>query len=530
MLRTFLITSGAYVGPEFASEFGQIPPAFLPVGNSRLYEHQADWAAKFEGRRLISLPGDFDLPDLDKERLQALDFEVIAVPPGLTLAQSVLHVLSEADVAGGALRILHGDTLMDGIDLNADDVVSEGVTTSYHSWAEYERGENGIRFFDGLPSGAGERAVLTGYFSFSDAECYMAALKTCETGFIGALNHYGADRILSIVGGGQWLDFGHIELYHQSVAQMPTMRAFNRLDISRSTVTKSSDDGFQMDAEAGWFERVPEALRIFLPKYLGREASGGYHTEYLYLSTLSDLYVFGRLPGYVWRHIFQSCAEFLGLCAEFTPGGGEAPECSDIYFDKTQERLRAFAEATGTDLEKPWRYEDRNLPGLLAIAEVNFTKIPATPASDLCVMHGDFCLSNIFYDFRAGTIRTVDPRGHINGQVPSIFGDLRYDLAKLYHSVIGGYDFITAGRYRLWDDGGHSLAIDIPELAANQHVMTAFSDTVFAGRRPGEAATKAIAVLLYLSMLPLHGDDPVRQRALLANALRLHVATEEPGL
>ncbi|MEE2760157.1 MAG: hypothetical protein VYE18_01770 [Pseudomonadota bacterium] len=530
MRRIFLITSGAYVGPEFASEFGQIPPTFLPVGNRRLYEHQANWAAEFEGRRLISLPGNFGLPELDKERLLVLGFEIITVPPGLTLAQSILHVLSEADIAGRALRILHGDTLVGGIDLDADDVVSEGVTTSYHSWAEYERGENGIRFFDGLPSGAGERNVLSGYFSFADAERYMAALKVSETGFVGALNHYGADRNLSIVGGGQWLDFGHIELYHQSVAQMPTMRAFNRLDISHSTVTKSSNDEFQMDAEAGWFERVPEALRIFLPKYLGRERGGGYITEYLYLSTLSDLYVFGRLPGYVWRHIFQSCADFLGLCAEFTPARDEAPGRADIYFFKTQERLRAFAAATSTNLEKPWRYGDRNLPGLLAIAEENFAEIPAAPANDHCVMHGDFCFSNIFYDFRAGAIRTVDPRGHMNGQVPSIFGDLRYDLAKLYHSVIGGYDFITAGRYRLRDDGGHSLAIDIPELAVNQHVMAAFLDTDFVGRQPGGAATKAIAVLLYLSMLPLHGDDPVRQRALLANALRLHAAAEEPSL
>ncbi|MFP6734156.1 MAG: hypothetical protein VB959_09965 [Rhodospirillales bacterium] len=530
MERTFLITSGAFVGPEFTSEFGHIPPAFLPVGNRRLYEHQAEWAGGFDGRRLISLPVDFEIPPIDLERLDQLGFEIIPVPAGLSLAQSVLHVLARAAVTSGGLRILHGDTLVGGIPMDAGDVISEGITTSYHSWAEYERLEKGgIRFFDGLPSGAGERSVLSGYFSFSDAARYIAALESSRLGFIDALNHYAADTPLAIVTGTQWLDFGHMELYHQSIAQMPTMRAFNRLDISRATVTKSSDDAFQMDAEANWYETVPRPLRIFLPKYLGRDPGGGYQTEYLYLSTLADLYVFGRLPGYVWRHIFQSCADFSGLCAEYRPGGGEIWNGGEIYLGKTRERLQAFSNSTGTDLEKSWQYGDQTLPGLLAIAAENFAKIPAPSESDLSVVHGDFCFSNIFYDFRANCICAVDPRGHMDGARPSIYGDARYDTAKLYHSVIGGYDFIVAGRYRLADDGAQALSIEIPELAGNRHVMAAFLDTAFAGRLPQDAASNAIAVLLYLSMLPLHGDDPTRQRALLANALRLHVLAGERG-
>jgi len=523
--RTFLITSGAYVGPEFTSEFGHIPPAFLPVGNRRLYEHQADWAAGFAGRRLISLPKDFEIPTIDLERIEQLGFDIIAVPAGLTLAQSVRHVLRKAAVTAGGLSILHGDTLIGGVPPTAEDVISEGVTTSYHSWAEYERTDEGdLRFFDGLPSGAGERNVLSGYFSFSDAARYIAALENSPLGFIAALNDYGADIPLTIVGGTQWLDFGHMELYHQSVAQMPTMRAFNRLDISRATVTKSSRDTFQIDAEANWFETVPAPLRIYLPKYLGRPAVGGYQTEYLYLSTLADLYVFGRLPGYVWRHIFQSCTEFMELCAEYRPQIGETPDSADIYLGKTVERLQAFKDQTGTDLGAPWHYGNRVLPGLLAIAEKSAGKIPAPSESDLAIVHGDFCFSNIFYDFRAGAIRCVDPRGHMDGARPSIYGDARYDTAKLYHSAVGGYDFIVAGRYRLQDDGAHALRIDIPELADNAQVIDAFLKTPFGGRQPQDTASNAIAVLLYLSMLALHGDNPQRQRALLANALRLYGA------
>ncbi len=95
--------------------------------------------------------------------------------------------------------------------------------------------------------------------------------------------------------------------------------------------------------------------------------------------------------------------------------------------------------------------------------------------------------------------------------------------------MAGGYDFIAAGRYRLQADGAHSLQIDIPELAGNRHVIDAFMETSFGGQQPEDAESNAIAVLLYLSMLALHGDDPARQRALLANALRLHGAAGEPA-
>ena len=37
-----LIASAAYVNSEFQIEFGKLPPAFLPVGNRRLFERQIE--------------------------------------------------------------------------------------------------------------------------------------------------------------------------------------------------------------------------------------------------------------------------------------------------------------------------------------------------------------------------------------------------------------------------------------------------------------------------------------------------------
>ena len=34
-----------------------------------------------------------------------------------------------------------------------------------------------------------------------------------------------------------------------------------------------------------------------------------------------------------------------------------------------------------------------------------------TPSSHACFIHGDFCFSNIMFDFRSNRIKTYDPRG-----------------------------------------------------------------------------------------------------------------------
>ena len=58
-----------------------------------------------------------------------------------------------------------------------------------------------------------------------------------------------------------------------------------------------------------------------------------------------------------------------------------------------------------------------------------------------CIVHGDLCLSNILYDLRSRICKLLDPRGSFGAA--GIYGDPRYDVAKLYHSIYGLYDFIT---------------------------------------------------------------------------------------
>jgi len=141
---------------------------------------------------------------------------------------------------------------------------------------------------------------------------------------------------------------------------------------------------------------------------------------------------------------------------------------------------------------------------------------------DVCVSHGDFCFSNILFDSKVECIKCIDPRGLLPDGTMSVYGDRRYDVAKLYHSAIGLYDFIIAGRYRLKDtEDGLSISFPILDDIQND-IFDSFSEKVLDVTGYREKEIIAINIQLFLSMLPLHADRPDRQVAFIANAIRLY--------
>ena len=523
-----LITSAAYGAPELSAEFGRLPPAFLPVGNRRLFVHQHRVLATHGESVYLSLPDDF-VPDvMDQALLARLGITVLPVPAGLTLGQSVVWCLNVTHSRGETLRLLHGDTLIEDVPA-ALDVVSVGVTRSYYRWTELQRGADGAtEFAYGLGEGQTVREVLSGYFAFADASLLVSAITRASGDFIQGLTLYGRARSLMPVTTGVWRDFGSLHTYYQSRAATNTARAFNTLAVNRHTVRKSGQDAAKIAAEAAWYEALPPALRRFVPAFLGRSDSTGspaYVVEHLFLPTLADLFIFGRLPPFVWLRIFDALDEYLTVCAASTPPAPAMPErlaaADALYHRKVVERLELYTRTVGIDPEHPWELNGIRLPGLATILRQTLARIPPASAAECAVIHGDFCFSNIFYDFRSESIRVIDPRGLDANDRPGLFGDRRYDLAKLRHSVVGRYDVILAGYYRVEEPVPYRLNFTLAEPALLQSLEVAFCARSFAGLSPDQPAIRAITILLFLSMLPLHADDRPRQSALLANALRL---------
>jgi hypothetical protein len=521
-----LITSAAYVNAEIGAEFGQLPPCFLPFGHNRLFMPQIT-SLKRDGQRIVvTLPQSFTPEDWDRAYLAEAGVETLFIPDELSLGESIAYALTLSD-ARGPVRILHGDTMFLGALPDALDEVSVATTSDAYAWGT--RDTSGQQnFVNRRPAGAAtEEQVLTGWFAFSSAPALTRALARAKGNFLGALDLYNKEQPLTFREVEDWLDFGHLQTFYRARAKVSTARAFNSIAVARRSVLKTGEKSEKLSAEAAWFEGIPPALRLHAPPFLGREGNG-YRIGYEFSPTLHELFVFGRLEMSTWRQIIEGCFDFLKSAQRLGAGPAQESVPPDalrvLALDKTAVRLEQWAASTGTDLDAEWTSDGRKLPSLRRIA-ADAATVAAATAPMLGVMHGDLCFPNTFFDFRQQQIKVIDPRGSVRDGQQTVYGDLRYDLAKLNHSI-EGYDLILTGRYRLEQGGAYDTTLHLSREGAAAFLPAIAGEFELLGRRTSDAGSRALTVHLFLSMLPLHADRPDRQRAFLANALRLYAEME----
>ena len=136
------------------------------------------------------------------------------------------------------------------------------------------------------------------------------------------------------------------------------------------------------------------------------------------------------------------------------------------------------------------------------------------PLAELVVGHGDLCFSNMLYSKSTQLLRFIDPRGALVED--DLYTDPYYDVAKLSHSIQGGYDFINGGRFGIEMDTDLSMHLQTDE-SDRQWARAAFHEVL---RRHGfdPELVRLCEASLFISMLPLHIDIPKKVLAFVLNA------------
>jgi hypothetical protein len=529
----FVILSGGYVGAELVAEFGHLPPSMLPNGGKPLYEAQCDMADALGASVFLVLPHDYVVPLFDRARLATRGVTTVAAPPEATILQSLKAGLSAADGARETF-LLFGDTLVPRREFWPCDSFAAGETQHVAVWAEYLDDGDGCRFRRRRPGDGGEGGhVVAGFFHFGDANLLGVAAEQ-GTEIVDLLNVYAAERPLHPVSDADWLDFGHLFTYHQSRCRELLARSFNSVTSDGHSVIKSGTPARKIYAEAEWYKQLPSRMRPYTPHFMetveGNHVS--YEVEYLYLPLVSELYGFGQLPRSNWTTILGSCQMFLQLMQSSQPPAHRIPAdyaalfYSDMIGNKTRARATDFARERSLCMDREWTFNGSPYLSLNGLVERLTAMIRPTERDDIALWHGDFHFGNIFYDFRSRKVRVVDPRGLLPNGMLTIYGDARYDISKLGHSVYGLYDFLIADRYILHYDGGYGIDLDFGENLDRDDIIEAYSAMKIGRYATADQEAIAMVALLFLSMLPLHAKDETRQTALLGNAMRLTMMAE----
>ena len=157
--------------------------------------------------------------------------------------------------------------------------------------------------------------------------------------------------------------------------------------------------------------------------------------------------------------------------------------------------------------------QDKEYLGVLSCLEKlksSIEKICDNSKDFISVIHGDPAFSNILFSPRTQIFRFIDPRG--NFDIDTIYGDTRYDIAKLRHCYHGRYDEVINDMFVV-EEKNHSISYSF-----FKNIDYSIYDEVVS-KDYDINDIELIEGLLFISMLPLHSDYPDRQKVFFAKGL-----------
>ena len=311
------------------------------------------------------------------------------------------------------------------------------------------------------------------------------------------------------------------------------VRHFNQIDEDRFVITKRSADKDKIRREARYHTLLPEEVRHFFVQPYGHDedADGGsYRMRRLYVPDVAVQWVHRAFSPVDFGRFLDHALHFVASRPTREVGEARARAVAeDLYVTKVRERVGAFLESdVGRRVDATLEASGEEggvraiLDRYLALhGQLAGRRRPTT----LVLTHGDLCFSNILYSQPSQLLQLVDPRGA--DEEGELYSDAYYDVAKLSHSVLGGYDLVHAGLYEV----RHGPNLEL-ELELHEDELVELQE-IFVRRIEGLGFDPRLMRLyeasLFLSMLALHTDAP---RKVLAFALRaaqiLAVLTPRP--
>lgn len=326
----------------------------------------------------------------------------------------------------------------------------------------------------------------------------------------------------------KWFDLGHRASVADSNRSRLPSRSFNHLSYCprRDAIVKVSSDGARLRQEMAYLEALPPALRRHFPALLPPQAGEekALVMEALPFPNLAELFLYWRIGPNAWLAILERLAAIL---AEFATASSPRQGMGDwLWGRKLEQRWEMLWQGDGNTVLMGWRKQGMRInsrwyPPLEVVVETMLEALgPLQTRSQLQLIHGDLCFNNILCDPMYTSVRLIDPRGETPpGRILAVgIGDARYDLIKLNHSLAGLYDATVNNLFSLCVENNHlELRLYAPP---NHRFLLEAAEGMLLKVVPAEER-RILTACLFLSMLPLHREDPARQLALAATGVLL---------
>lgn len=231
-------------------------------------------------------------------------------------------------------------------------------------------------------------------------------------------------------------EIGTMDNYLSFKSQFPVSRFFNNIEIENDVVIKrAADPKFKhlLEDEINWYRYMDNRGFISIPKVQSFEPlileriRGSHPHQIKDLSQTKKLNLIENIIGRLNEmHSIATCSVNL-------------EDLYNVYVNKTLERIKPVTKMLKINSNKRYIINGKKIevinPDDPEIIRELFRIL--SPISSFCPIHGDPTFSNILV-INNNEIKFIDPRGYFGNS--KIFGDPRYDFAKLYYSAVGNYD------------------------------------------------------------------------------------------
>lgn len=359
------------------------------------------------------------------------------------------------------------------------------------------------------------------FLIFGREKEYRAFLKAVCTGISSYVAARSIANTFPVEG---MTDIGQFENFIQCITGSFDSRYFNSVNGNAYTLKKTSTDKKKIKAEYTFYRLLPDDMkRWFVMPYQYEESdkTASYMMERLHITDLAIKWVHGSIDNNEFSQILDDYFRFFN--------GRHPKKVSKEEYQRISENLYTFKVKNRIEQLK----QTEVYPRIESLLEVNCQdtidnivkryfalkeKLESSIRFQMVsvIGHGDPCFSNTLYSKTTQFLKFIDPKGAL--VEAELWTNPYYDIAKLSHSICGLYDFFNNGLFEIHiDEDLHCrLIIDFD----NKKYVKIFQKKVEENGY-NYLAVRLYEASLFLSMLPLHIDNPFKVFGFILNACKI---------
>ena len=307
-------------------------------------------------------------------------------------------------------------------------------------------------------------------------------------------------------------------------------RYFNSLkEKDPFTLVKTSSDKVKIKKEYTYYQLLPDNMKSWfvMPyNYTENTDTASYTMERLHITDLAIKWVHGSISEEEFDKILDIYFYFFKIRNTRKCSKEKYLETAkNLYETKVSDRLNALEKnahyAKLAALLKAGGIDLKDLQKKYLQYKEKIEKKSKNPSVEV-IGHGDPGFANTLYNKDTQILKFIDPKGALTEE--EMWTNPYYDIAKLSHCICGRYDFFNSGLFeiKLNVDFNYELTIPFNNEKYKELFKKKLEENGF-----DYNLVRIYEVSLFLSMLPLHMDNPYKVFGFILNAQNMLKEIEE---